>query len=131
MSEKAEAYSYRAAVGLPTHDCGTTVGFPVLSYHDRWSAEMNGKMAQVLARLDILDKKVFDPTSGMEESDCLREVNDLAVTEIERLQAKISQMAATIVHLRDQLSVAISAETWQGGTAQFWYGKYQILKGDK
>lgn len=66
-----------------------------LSRRELWESGVNGKLAQVLARLEILDKKVFASDQSGESM----------TQEIERLRSENFEMSATIADLREKLEV--------------------------
>lgn len=110
MSEKAEAYLY-GQQGTAVYGTGaknTVLGYDlVMSSREHWESEMNGKIAQILARLDILDKKVFDAVEA-EEPETYSD-NPYYWDKKFKLQEKqMAEMSATIADLREKLEVSQS-----------------------
>lgn len=140
MSEKREAYDgsvrVETAIGHgPQHYNKLPGILRPLSARERWEAEVNGKFAQIMARLDILDKKVFSEVPGelaaqtrviqqqaLDWARSLKKAEDqkseiaareqLLVQKVSQLETDLCtasegarQMAATIADLRSQLEL--------------------------
>lgn len=97
MSEKREVYNGARSFGLLTIDGSSVEGFPVLSDHQRWESDVNGKLAQVLARLDNLEKSCVRTVGEKKESTVIRTVRgDIpqSVYSSSEYQSLLKDMAA-------------------------------------
>lgn len=63
-----------------------------LSERDLWEASVNGKLAQVLARLEILDKKVFGENAELRQNlNGVKALNSETTQKVIRLQVRLAE----------------------------------------